>query len=523
MEEAGDLGVEVMNSKKTLLMLVLLIAVVLGYLYFDTRSAVEERELSVVSEPLVQGVSENDVLKIQVINPGKSFSAYRPGFKIGADGKLLKGAEIADEWVMSDPDGAPTIPGTLPEFLERLFAVSVKNSVMEDAVSGDQSIYGLQPPEYVVTLQGEFEKRVLSFGKKHEISGRRYVQKENDARILLIDETDFEQLLLSRDEVRSKRPLQFEAEKVSSVTILRRGSDIPLVLKRVSKEPLRWQLTAAGVDVDADAELIEKQLKKLSEIEVERFLAPTLAPLQSYGLQDPRLVLRLAFEGEEEGENEMLLQFAEAAEAEVPLPENGGTKTVGLYFFRVSFQTWIYQIATPEFRGWLQSPEHFRDTKPFSNLSLSDASAITVRKDKEALRLVKGEEGDWYIGSLASAEKKKVGEASFQTWFERLSKVRILSYPSLSQGDRKLANFESPVFSVTVEKNNSRIPFSLIVGGALKAVNAVEGEGIDPNAPRYGLLTGEDKRQVAVVVSAALIKDLAQNSEYFLHSKSAEK
>ncbi len=507
-----------MNPRKILIMLLLLLVLSVGYWQFDKLSEKEAQDLATLSESLVQGVEVEDVLKIQMISPGQSFSAYRPGFEVDEQGRLLKSAEIGSTWVMSDPEGAPTIEGVIPAMLQRLFSVTVKNSVKPEAVSADQSVYGLQPPEYVLTLQGEFEKRVFSFGKKHEISGRRYVQKENDARILLIEEEDFEKILLKRDDVRSKKPLQFEVDAVNTVTILRQGSDIPLVLRKVSKTPLRWQLTAAGVEVDADAALIKKQLEKLSEIEVERFLPPTVAPLHEFGLHDPRLVLRLSFEGEENSEKDLLLQFADAAEAKVPLPNNAGMKTVGLYFFRVSFQTWIYQLATPEFRGWLQSPEHFRDTQPFSNLSLAEIPEIKIRQQERELRISRDDQDSWRLQAGEEAQQVPLAKSKFDAWFKRLTEVKVLSYPSLSRGDRKLANFDSPVFSVTVEKSNSSVPYSLIVGGALKAVNAQDDRSVDPDAPRYGLLTGEDKRQVAVVLSAALIKDLAQSSQYFLDS-----
>ena len=71
-------------------------------------------------------------------------------------------------------------------------------SNMNDAIKGeevddDQSVYGLLPPELVLTVQGSFGKRVVSFGKV-SISGKRYAQAEGDQGIYLVTDSIFKAL-----------------------------------------------------------------------------------------------------------------------------------------------------------------------------------------------------------------------------------------------------------------------------------------------------------------------------------------
>ncbi len=522
-----------MGVKKILWTFCLFAVLLVGYWYFEQLDA-EDQSLQAVSESLIDNLSVSDVYKVHLIAPGKSFAVYRDGYGIGADGETISTPSPEAPWLLHDPEGAPTIPSSVDTFLQHLSAVMLKNSVKAELVSSNQSVYGLKPPERVLKIKTANKEIVLSFGKKHEISGRRYVQKESDPRILLIDEEDFEQINIGKDDIRSRQPLQFDVSKVTTVTILRRESTVPFSLRKVSDSPSRWTLDAAGIKVDADTELIESELKKLSEVEVDRFLLPTIAPLHYFGLDDPLLVLRVALADEGGEEKEILLQFAEAGEITVRLPKQASESTVGLYFFRVSFQTWIYQLTHPSFRGWIQEPTHFRNTLPFSSLREENVSQVVLRSETQVLTFSTDEKSkEWRLGVADGQEAGgletgkirpgKINRESFRSWFNELTKTKVLSYPSLKPADKARAKFDSPVFSVSIEQFENEPALSLIVGGPLKAANAQDGDSADPLAPRYGLLRGADKRQVAVVLSASVIEDLRRTPEYFSNSTKTQR
>ena len=164
-----------------------------------------------------------------------------------------------------------------------------------EAAGAQASEYGLEPPRLRLRVGLEAGDRFLRIGDDDYSGSKIYVQIEGSDDVYLIAKS----LLTSADkdlmQWRDKSVLEFDQESVQAVEVVRDGETI-----RLERREKEWFLTQP-LQEQADSSFISSLLSGIKYARAEKFLdGVDQDQLEPYGLDQPRLVLRIRQEGEED-------------------------------------------------------------------------------------------------------------------------------------------------------------------------------------------------------------------------------
>ena len=328
---------------------------VLVYFILDNRSreiAEEKRTESLIFSEF----SLDSLESISIVHADGSYTLVKGG-KVGLIG------DMANAWVLKHPLGAKVDSYFLQNIIPQVLNFSHANAISKEDVLEDQSLYGLAPPDMVLTFEGVGRKKVVSFGKKNPVSGRRYLQVERDASIYLVPEALFLALKKSPEEIRDYYPVKFETSDISIIAMIIKG--VPPFLFRLSKNKKEasssWVLESEGKKYVADSALVLKMLKEISSLRVENFESENPEALSMYGLLDPLMIINLTV-GKKDGKTEdILLQIGRGVGLEVGENEKGEAMPIAsdVYYLKLAGEAAVYRIPRIFPMTWKKGVEFF--------------------------------------------------------------------------------------------------------------------------------------------------------------------
>ena len=176
--------------------------------------------------------------------------------------------------------------------LARELAGAKRDRTLEDA-GAKASEYGLESPRLRLRVGLEAGDRFLRIGNDDYSGSKVYAQIEGSEDVHLIAKG----LLTSADkelmEWRNKSVLEFEQEKAQVVEVVQGSETI-----RVEQREKKWFLTQP-LQEQADSSFVSSLLSGIKYARAEKFLDDVGQDLKPYGLDQPRLVLRIQQEGDE--------------------------------------------------------------------------------------------------------------------------------------------------------------------------------------------------------------------------------
>ena len=451
----------------------------------DTLKTVEQSQVNYLS--IVKGAGSYTLKKKEAV-PVKSWFPRK----------------TETRWVLSLEYPAPVEQEVVSEILRSLFSLRYYNTISIDEQHEDPGVYGLQPPELFVRIKGDFKEKTLSFGKRHRLSGRRYLQIEQDPTLYLVDDALFTSVSKSRKDVRIKRPFEFPVKNVLSVFAVKRDKS-NIHLKR-SKQSDAWAIDLRPGEIPADNELIIRELRRLSELRVKNYIDKATHGRGYYGLVNPILTLRIEIKDEQDPNTPGLitLQVGRGAPVDIPLPSSEKSVPVqrkqAAYYAKILGEPWVYEIESPFYRAWLQGPSYFRSKTPFRDINLDKISKFKALLPSKNMQLIAelGSDDSWSL-ALDGGKSRAAGENEIAQMLENLLSLRVLSYADAADVPKEQESSLELELYMAAEKSGP----SLRVGSA---VSQAGGAG-DDNAPRYALL-GVNGEQLNAVLSAETVLKL---------------
>lgn len=252
-----------MRGLRTLAILVVALGGLLGYLYYvDAEKPLEETE----EKPKVFAVEADQIeeLKISTI--------------AGGTAELKK---AADGWQITSPQQARADDSEVSGITTNLATVAIQRVVDESPASlGD---YGLREPVAEVSFRakGAKEFRTLQIGTKTPTGSDMYAKTADDKKVFLVFgylESTFNRTPF---DLRDKKILAFDRDKVDRLEIRHGGSVVTLV-----KASGDWRMTAP-VEARGDFGAVEGLLSRLQSLQMRAIVEETAAELGKYGLSDP--------------------------------------------------------------------------------------------------------------------------------------------------------------------------------------------------------------------------------------------
>lgn len=253
-----------MRSFRSLIILFVVFAGIIGYLYFvDAKKPVEQEDQKA---KLFAGVDADaiDSLRISTIAGGVA--------------TLQKGA---DGWKITAPSEAKADESEVSSVTGSLASLTLDHVVDENPASlGD---YGLKEPVVEIGFKTRKDKaeHTLQVGTKTATGNDLYAKLANEKKVFLIPGYLEQTFTRQPFDLRDKRILVFDRDKADRVEVTSGDSTVTLV-----KSAGDWRL-AAPVDARGDFAGVEGLVTRLQSVQMKSIVSEHAADLTQYGLDKP--------------------------------------------------------------------------------------------------------------------------------------------------------------------------------------------------------------------------------------------
>jgi hypothetical protein len=304
----------------------------------DPRIVLLASTLKTTLEKTVFDLRQKDVFKFAVADVTE--------IRVRAKDVAWRAARDGAGWAFKEPVAARASKSLLDGLLDSLSGLRAKAFVAESKSPATLEEFGLDKPEYEVTLSlpAPGQEILFALTKKGDAS---YATTSQSTKIMTFEGTLLSDLDRKVEELRDKKVASFYSWEADRIALKRDGVEIAAV-KEKSGDTEKWFLEGPA-KVEADRTKIEDFLRKMESLEAASFVdAP--GPLSAYGL-DPGAEVRIRVKDAQGKETETVLFVGreDAAKKLVPV------KSPGLgYLFQVD--SGFLQEWPKEAKDWQAEP-----------------------------------------------------------------------------------------------------------------------------------------------------------------------
>lgn len=340
------------------------------------------------------------------------------------------------------------------QLLDKLLVARATEFVTDEA-SADGEAYGLQPPQFELTLANGANAQKIQFGlSPTNDPGRVYARILAHTNIVLVAKSTVDLLNTSYSDLRDRQLVAFAPELVDVVEV--RGEEKFVVRKNASGA---WM---AG-DVPVDSVFFAQWLGMLSQIEVTEFVKDVVTDFTSYGL--------------EPAQREYLLKTSvtnATGPTNVPIARLGfGTNaTADRAYARRWDEDSVYSIHLREYTLMPGEVWQFRDHRIW-RFTTNEVATITVKEGDEIREVLRQPGGEWVsvkgfpaeINPFAMEEVALgLGDLHAVMWVARGESARERFGPPVSEISVALRGEKPQVLTVQlVGRSPLLIPYGLVV------------------------------------------------------------
>jgi len=283
--------------------------------------------------------------------------------------------KTGDAWRLTKPMETSADAVTTKSILSAIADCEIKKELTD--ASTDLALYGLDKPFVSVTVKvKDKELPAVAVGKTTPIGFSAYLQRADDKKILLANGAFRSSLDKQVKDFRDKTIVSFADEDLQRVAIEGDGQEIIL-----TKPDGTWTIEQPG-PYRADASSVRSLLSSLRAMRATDFPDDAPTDLSAYGLDAPRLSIRLT-SGKEP--RETIIRFGNK--------ENDKKEP----YVQTSGQTTVYTVSEHSLKELSKRPNDLRD-KALLAFARDDAVAVEVQhKDGEPFKLVRGDDKQWRV------------------------------------------------------------------------------------------------------------------------------
>lgn len=314
-------------------------------------------------------------------------------------------------WRLVKPVDAPADETAAKGLVSTLADAEVQKTL--DQLPPDLAPFGLDKPTVTarLTLKSGEQTPAVAVGKNTAIGGKTYVRKGDEPKLYLTATTIGFGLNKQAKDLRDKQLLVFQDEDLSKVEIVPADGE-PVTLARQDKDA--W--TVYPGNHVADSTEVRSYLSSLRATRATDFPDDAPADLAKYGLDHPRLTIRLT-PSQAGAEPVVLLLGGEATE---------GTQKI-VYAKRGS-QPNVYALGDWSFRTLVKTPSQLRDKTVFGFDPARVGRVVITRKDGSGATLVRAE-GGWQVDGAGDKKPKADAVSRFLDDLRELRGADIAAEP----------------------------------------------------------------------------------------------
>ena len=385
-----------------LMIAIVVLAGLTGALYWSNRhKPADTAEASADAQPKILTLKQEDISKIDLKKKGED--------------ELVLAKDGSGKWQITSPQPLGVEQNAVSPILSSLSTLSSERLV-EDKAS-DLGQYGLSDPGLAATITEKNNKtHELLLGDKTPAGNAVYAKLEGDPRIFIIASYNKGNIDKSVNDLRDKRLLTVEADKISKVELIAGKEDIEF-----GRNKDAWQIVKPK-PLRADGPQVEGLVRTLTEARMDLSTEQDTKKLASaFAVAAPVATARVT---------------AESGTQELQVRKNKDD-----YYAKSSVVEGVYKVASSVGKGMDKGLEDFRNKKLF-DFGFSDPNKVEIQDGARSYFLTRSGD-DWWNGSC-----KKLDAGSAQPVVE---KIRDLSASKFVD-----SGFTTPAIELTVTSNDGK-------------------------------------------------------------------
>jgi hypothetical protein len=390
-----------------LIVAAIVLAGLTGTLYWSNHhKPADTTEASANVPPKILAIKDADISKFDLKKNGAE--------QVGGE------RNSAGQWHITSPTSLPADQSAVSSLLGTFSSLNSERLVEEKA--GNLSPYGLDAPKFEVDLTEKDSKtQRLLLGDPTPAGNGIYAKLGDDPRIFTIPSYDKTSIDKSANDLRDKRLLTVNPNKISQVELVAKKQEFAL-----GRNKDEWQIIKPK-PLRADGTQVDELVRALTDAKME-------LPASDNGSSDDQKKIASAFTS--------ATPFASAkVTAESGTQELQVRKSKDDYYAKSSAVEGIYKVPAALGQALNKNLEDFRNKK-LLDLGSDDPNKIELRDGSKTYFLTKNGE-DWWSGSA-----KKMDAGTVQ---DLIDKIRDLSASKFVD-----SGFTAPLIDLTVTSNDGK-------------------------------------------------------------------
>jgi len=217
--------------------------------------------------------------------------------KLRAKKTLWVASKKGEEWFFRNPVNALAKSSKIDDILSSLSSLKAKEFVSEEKQKDDVKKYGLDRPEYEITLGMPLENQEVTFSL-HKEEDKLYATTSLSSKVVEAEDTLLSDLEKEAGELREKEVANFYSWEANRLHLKMGEIDWELV----KDEEDNWHFESP-IKEEADKSKIQTFIRKIESLEAEEFIDPPLnLNLKEYGLDNPQGEVKIWIEEDEDKE-----------------------------------------------------------------------------------------------------------------------------------------------------------------------------------------------------------------------------
>ncbi len=218
--------------------------------------------------------------------------------KLRANKTLWVASKKGEEWFFRNPVNALAASSKIDDILSSLSGLKAKEFVSEEKKKDDVKKYGLDRPEYEITLGMPLENQEVTFSL-HKEEDKLYATTSLSSKIIEAEDTLLTDLEKEAGELREKKVASFYSWEANRLHL--KMGEIDWIVAKDEED--NWHFESP-LKEEADRSKIQTFIRKIESLEADEFIDPPLSlNLKDYGLDNPQAEVKIWIEEDEDKEN----------------------------------------------------------------------------------------------------------------------------------------------------------------------------------------------------------------------------
>ena len=370
-----------------------------GVLYWSNRhKPADTVQASVDTPPKILSLNDSDVNRVELKK------------KAGADLVLQK---QDGKWEITSPQQLRADDSAVSGMVSSLSSLSSDRLVEDKADNVGQ--FGLTSPALEVDVGAKNDTRKLLIGDDTPTGSGSYAKLENDPRVFTIASYTKSNIDKSVNDLRDKRLLTAEPDKVSRVDLNANNQHLEF-----GRNKDQWQILKPK-PLRADSFAVDELVRKLTDAKMDLSSDDQKKAASAFASGKPVATATLTTDS---GNQQLQIRKSK---------EN--------YYAKSSLVSGVYKVSTDVGEGVNKKLEDFRNKKLFE-FGYTDPDKIAIREDSKPYFLTKGGD-DWW-----SADGKKLDLATAESILDKLRDLQATKFAD--------SGFGNPILEADVISNSGK-------------------------------------------------------------------